>query len=1022
MTTPVSSFSGVVSGIQYRDLVDQIITAEGAAASRKRNQASQLKSRLEVIKTYRTLLDGFKSAARALREGGAFETTVTTVSGATTAAGRTVLGASSSAKAQPGSYAVEVLGVAAAEKLSGAAFATSTAGLGVSGDFFVNGVKVSVAATDALADIRTKINEANTGAAPSRVGAALLSDGGRSRLVLTSTQTGRAGIDLVDGPGGVLRQLGLLDAAVSPKHPTSAGAESDRFASDTAAVGALRGLTGLGPQTVGIGGQSVSLDLSTDSLSTIATKLSALAGVSATVKTETVDGAATSWLDVRAPAGMTDAGHTLELLGLVKGGRSAVAQSVAGAALTAGDGATPAAADTLLGDLWSGVPAAAGSAQAGDTFTIAGTRGDGSSVGFTYTIQPGDTVQTLLDRLNSTTDGFGAGARPAVATIDAEGRIRVTDGTSGDSRLALSITAANQGGGRLDFGAMTVDEAGRSRTLVAGSDATIRVDGVTMTRATNTITDAIADVTLDVQGFEPGLVATVQVERSASGASAAAKTFVESYNKLVDLIKAQGTAAPEGQANPPLYNDPLMRLGRSALPAQLLQAVTGAAAGLATASSAGISLTKDGKLALDAGKFEKAYNERFEDLRRLFMERGVTGSSSFTYVSASGKAAGGSYAVEVAAAASRALAGGAGFGGVYAGAAPGGDTITVSDAQGGGSASVTLADGMTAEQIAAALNAAFAAPVRQQVRTADALFADAAGTTPATGATTFAELRLAGGIAAGVRAGDTIAIGGTRADGTAITATFTVGDPAVTTLDDLRAAIQAQYVDAAVTLRDGRFVVEAANAGTSSLALSLTAGREGGGGLTFGGSVTDTVGRGALAVTASVANGQLQLQHGAYGAASGFTVAFAGAATAQLGLGAATYRGTDVAGTIGGAAATASGMQLSGAAGTAAEGLIVQYAGSGPASTQLGLTVGVGAMMERLLDAWLSGDGMVGGKEAALQRNVEQLSAQADRMDARLELRRERLLKQFAQMETAMSRLKQQTSAVIALNNTTSQS
>ena len=75
----------------------------------------------------------------------------------------------------------------------------------------------------------------------------------------------------------------------------------------------------------------------------------------------------------------------------------------------------------------------------GDTINIGGTRGDGSAVARTFTVGSSSTVQDLLNAINDSTSGFGATSRTATAALNG-GQIAITDGTSGDSQLAMSLS------------------------------------------------------------------------------------------------------------------------------------------------------------------------------------------------------------------------------------------------------------------------------------------------------------------------------------------------------------------------------------------------------------------------------------------------------------------------------------------------------------------------------------------------------------------------------------------------------
>lgn len=1014
MTDSIGSFAGIGSGVDYRSLVDQIIQVDSQPATRIQSRIDAANSQMAAFKTYGGLIANLESSAKLMRDGSAFSGVGTNVSNATSVGGRTLLGASSATGAAPGSYAVQVLQTAQAEKLSGSTFASDLGAVGIAGEFVINGKPLSIAATDSLAAIRDKINAANTGASPSGVAASVVTDASNAqRLVLTSQKTGAAGIDIVDGAQGVARQLGWIDATQSIKHVTSAGAQSDSFLSSSTSIASQLGLSNIPTaQTVTVGGQTVSIDLGSDSLSTIATKLSGLTGITASVQSTTVKGVTRYYLDVRNTTSFVDTGNTLGQLGILTNGRSAVAQSVQSAALTAGGASTPAGLGTLLSDVWNG--GSASGTRVGDTLNITGTRGDGSAVTTSFTVASGSTVQDLLTALNDPTSGFGGGSRPATASIDAAGHIVVSDGTAGQSALSLQIVANNQGGGRLDLGAFEAATTGRSRELVSGADARFTVDGVAFTRPSNTVSDVLADTTLTLMAADPSATATVTVERSASAAQASVQGYVDAYNKVVDFIKQQQTAGTTTSGNPPLYGDSTLRLARSTLSQTMLTTVSGASPDLSTAGMAGISLTKDGHVSLDSAKFSTAFTTRFDDLQKLFTESGKSSNPALFYSSSTSATQSGSYDVNVTRPAAQAQITGTGFSGVYSDdGTP--DVMMVTDLSGNASARVQLNNGMTTAQIVDAMNAVFSTPQPRVLQAAVPLN-DSSGAT-ATVTTAVTDLRLGGSPSARLMLGDTVSFTGVRPDGIPYNGSFAVG-PSSSVADMVSSIQSALGGSAKVSFAGGKMSVTSTSTGTSPLALTITAGNQGGGGFDFGSVDVAESGHSALTVKASVIGGQIALIHGAYGSSAGITVAYAAGGadgTGQLGLAAGSVHGSDVEGTIGGYAATGSAQQLVGAAGSPVDGLSIGYTGTvAGAIGSLGLSIGVGAVIDRLVKSWSD----VGGTVPAKQLQIgDQISVQQKRLDnftARMEVRRQSLLKQYLAMDTAVQRLRAQGSAFLS--------
>ena len=700
MAEPIGSFSGLASGVQWRDLVDQIMAME---TSRKllpvTDRQTTEQKRYDAWGSFSALVAKFRDATKVLRDGSAFGTFKVSAA-ASASTGRALVSASASESATPGSYTVEVTDVARANKLSGDIVASATIALGLSGEFAVNGRVATVAASDTLSQVRDKINALNSGSTPSGVTATVLSTGPSSqRLVLTSDAAGASGIELVDGSSGVLSSLGIVDDTKSLNLTSNGGTQSYKVTAATAAIATMLGVSLPPPSTITVNGQTISVDLSVDSLASIAAKIQA-AGGTADVQTESANGKTGYRLVTGGVIGATtpDGQRTLEVLGFMKSGRSAVAQVVQSETALSDASSAPATAGTLLTDLSLG----SGNVGlvAGDTFKVQGTRGDGSTVSLSFTVGAGDTVQTMLDRINDPTSGFGAGARKATATMS-NGRIVLTDATGGDSQLSLSLTATHAAGGNVSLGRVTTATTGRARELVAGTDAKVIIDGVALQRSSNTITDAISGVTLNVLQAEIGTPVELTVTRDGESIRGAVNAVATAYNALVKFVSDQRVA---GQ---PLANSSPLRAAMSSITNTLLSPVTGATGLYSRPAVAGLSLQKDGTLVLDAAMFDKALTTSYADVARLFQTGGTASNSDVTYGFSSDRTKAGTYAVDITTAATTASVTGAGFSGVYVDdGSP--DTMKITDATTAASGNIQLENGDTTETIVNKLNAMFA--------------------------------------------------------------------------------------------------------------------------------------------------------------------------------------------------------------------------------------------------------------------------------------------------------------------------
>ncbi|MDX8403089.1 MAG: flagellar hook-associated protein, partial [Mariprofundaceae bacterium] len=314
---------------------------------------------------------------------------------------------------------------------------------------------------------------------------------------------------------------------------------------------------------------------------------------------------------------------------------------------------------------------------------------------------------------------------------------------------------------------------------------------------------------------------------------------------------------------------------------------------------------------------------------------------------------------------------------------------------------VALTAGMSAQNIADALNTEFAQVYTDKHQMDTAL---TAGGSPIVSADTFSALAL------GVTAGDTITISGTKRTGVAVSSTFTVLDPTQDSMADLLSAIQSAFDQQAVASIDasGRVVATDSNSGTSQMTFLLTANNEGVGTLDFGTASAVTEGRYALNQSAAVSGNFVSIEHNDFGSGSSFSIA---QSVNGLGITDGSFLGVNVVGTINGEAATGIGQILLGSSGNV-DGLAALYTGTATGSVgSFDLGMGIGAAYDNLLDRFANpATGFIQSTIKSSQDVIDQIQLRIGDLDFQLGKQREQLLKSFAAME-----------AQIGLLNSTSQ-
>jgi len=599
MSSPIN-VSGLSTGIQWGDIVDTTMKAyEARQVAPITNRITKRAAQTTAWTKMQGLVETLNTNARNLRRTGLGGVVASVPTSPSTS--RTLLAATPALTATAGRYRVEVLQLADTSKIGGSSVSDTTAARGLTGSMSINGTSIDIVGTDTLADIRTKVNDANVG-----VTAAIISEGGTAgRLVLTSSTAGASGVTITDGTGGMARELGFIDTRSKP------------ISSASMSAAAALGLAVLPqPASIRVGNIVITADLSADSIAAIAMRINA-AGAAASVEAEAygnqtryrlvVDG------NVTAVDGDADSQSVIDALGFAAGTSGSVKQTVQTPVYTSAADAVAGASTSLVGLKFGG---SASNLAVGDAINIRGMRGDGAAVTIGLVVGASDTMQTLLDKVNDATTGFGSGSRPATAALGSDGRIRLTDDTGGASRLSLSMSVTHADGTTGSLGSGSTSVTGRARELQVGQDAVIRVDGREVTRSTNNITDAIAGVTLSLSTAEPGTGIDITIDRDVKGTVDSVQKFVDSYNEIRKFFDEQR------KVDAPLYADTLLR-GVVGTFQDALRTDVSSNGTYSTLAIAGVTLDRNSILTFNQDTFKTALADKPSEIEELFGFSGV---------------------------------------------------------------------------------------------------------------------------------------------------------------------------------------------------------------------------------------------------------------------------------------------------------------------------------------------------------------------------------------------------------------
>ena len=242
------------------------------------------------------------------------------------------------------------------------------------------------------------------------------------------------------------------------------------------------------------------------------------------------------------------------------------------------------------------------------------------------------TVGDLLTKIQSL---FG----DVTASITGEGKLMILDNTSGASPLAVQISVKNSGGTTdetLKFdadGDLGIAASVRKRQIMAGADASVTVDGVTVTRSENTIDDIITGVTLDLLKADMGsTTVTLNIGRDIDAIMTKINTFVTAYNSVSSYIHTQMSYdAAKKEPGGILFADGTLLSVKSDLTSTLIQNVWGVSADYSTLGLVGINVDNEGQLSVNSSTLQGYLATNFNDVQKLFSASGITDVGTLAY-------------------------------------------------------------------------------------------------------------------------------------------------------------------------------------------------------------------------------------------------------------------------------------------------------------------------------------------------------------------------------------------------------
>jgi flagellar hook-associated protein 2 len=237
----------------------------------------------------------------------------------------------------------------------------------------------------------------------------------------------------------------------------------------------------------------------------------------------------------------------------------------------------------------------------------------GSGNSTTINIASGETLTQLASNIN----GQSLGVTASVVNDASGSRLSIVSNSSGSAN-DISVTGTS----------MPFTQA------TPGANASLTIDGIPISSASNTVTGAIPGVTLNLTGTTSGTTSTtsgtpvtLSVTADTNAISSAINQFVTDYNTVIGSVNTEYTYSSTNSTAGPLEGDSTLGLLQNALLGAGSYSVSNNGA-ISTLGSLGITMNNDGTLTVDSSTLDSAVQNNPTAVQNFFEGSALNGFSA----------------------------------------------------------------------------------------------------------------------------------------------------------------------------------------------------------------------------------------------------------------------------------------------------------------------------------------------------------------------------------------------------------
>ena len=277
--------------------------------------------------------------------------------------------------------------------------------------------------------------------------------------------------------------------------------------------------------------------------------------------------------------------------------------------------------------------------------TLVLERGDWSSGSFvasptisstSITISSSDTLESVKDKINALNYGVTASV---LGAGDETFTLVLKSGEGKENALRVTATESPSGSGLSTIDNSTTNS---SKQKVAGTDAALTVDGISLTRSTNNITDLFSGYEVNLltvtnaSGTDIPITLTSSVDEISAETNL--KSFIDAINNARTILNEKTFRGSSTQDAGKLSQDPVIKNIKKEIENLTSRALTGFSNDGVYISNLGVRTERDGKLSLNTTVLKNELKNNPSSLDAIFNSMYSSSSSLLSISGGSSKA------------------------------------------------------------------------------------------------------------------------------------------------------------------------------------------------------------------------------------------------------------------------------------------------------------------------------------------------------------------------------------------------